>query len=238
MSTIETVDIEQVRKKLYENLKSSGWGDKLKTFILSSDFEKILLTLLDEVKAGKRFTPPLKQVFRAFECCDMSKLRVVMIGQDPYPQPYVADGIAFSCSNIGKPEASLKYIFKALEETVYPEGYLWDPDLARWSNQGVLMLNSAFTTQMNKTGTHYALWESFLIFLFDYLNVNHPGLVYVFLGKKAQEWADTIADNNFKLFCSHPASAAYQNLERWDCNDVFNKTNEILSNQNNEKIIW
>jgi uracil-DNA glycosylase len=156
----------------------------------------------------------------------------------PYPQPYVADGIAFSCSNIGKPEASLRYIFKALEETVYPEGYLWDPDLARWSNQGVLMLNSALTTQINKTGTHYALWESFLIFLFDYLNVNHPGLVYVFLGKKAQEWADTIADNNFKLFCSHPASAAYQNLERWDCNDVFNKTNEILSNQNNEKIIW
>jgi uracil-DNA glycosylase len=238
MSTTETIDIEQVRLKLYENLKPSGWGDKLKTFLLSSDFEKILLTLLDEVKAGKRFTPPLKLVFKAFECCDMSKLKVVMIGQDPYPQPYVASGIAFSCDVTGKPEKSLKYIFKALEETVYPEGYLWDPDLSRWGKQGVLMLNSALTTQMSKTGTHYTLWKPFLEFLFDYLNINHPGLVYVFMGKKAQELEGYIEDNSFKLACSHPASAAYKDLERWDCNDIFNKTNEILSNQYNEQIIW
>ena len=238
MSTIETVDIEQVRKKLYENLKPSGWGDKLKTFILSSDFEKILLTLLDEVKAGKRFTPPLKQVFRAFECCDMSKLRVVMIGQDPYPQPYVADGISFSCSNIGKPEASLRYIFKALEETVYPNGYTWDPNLARWSNQGILLLNCALTTQITKTGSHYDMWKPFLSFLFDYLNINHPGLVYVYLGKKAHEWSDHVLEDSPKLFASHPASAAYQEAERWECNDVFRKTSELVKKQFNEEIIW
>lgn len=238
MSTLETVNLENVKTKVYENLKPSGWGDKLKTFILSDDFNNILNKLLDEARAGKRFTPPLKQVFRAFEQCPLKELKVVMIGQDPYPQAYVADGISFSCSNIGKPEASLRYIFKAIEETVYKDGYLWDPDLARWSNQGVLMLNSALTTTIHKTGTHYDLWKPFLTFLFDYLTVNNPGLLYVFMGRKAQEWADVLPDDCERIFTSHPASAAYKELPSWDCNDVFNKINMFTKKQFNEEIIW
>lgn len=238
MSVLDTVDIQQVREKMYEKLKPSGWGDKLKTFILSSDFETILNELLAEARAGKRFTPQIKQVFRAFEECPIDQLKVVMIGQDSYPQAGVADGIAFSCSNTGKPEASLRYIFKAIQHTLQIEDYIWNPDLARWSNQGILMLNTAFTTQIGKVGTHYKLWRPFLEFLIDYLTVNHPGIVYVFLGKKAQEWADLIPDNNFKLMASHPASAAYLNLDTWECNDIFNKTSEIVHRQFNYKIVW
>jgi uracil DNA glycosylase len=100
------------------------------------------------------------------------------------------------------------------------------------------MLNTAFTTQIGKVGTHYKLWRPFLEFLIDYLTVNHPGIVYVFLGKKAQEWADLIPDNNFKLMASHPASAAYLNLDTWECNDIFNKTSEIVHRQFNYKIVW
>jgi uracil-DNA glycosylase len=82
MSTLPNVNLEEVRAKLYERLKESGWGDKLKTFFLSNDFKNILDTLLKERNESKRFTPPLKQVFRAFECCPLKDLKVVMIGQD------------------------------------------------------------------------------------------------------------------------------------------------------------
>lgn len=238
MSTLPNVDLEEVRGKLYERLKESGWGDKLKTFFLSNDFKNILDTLLKERDEGKRFTPPLKQVFRAFECCPLKDLKVVMIGQDPYPQINVADGIAFSCSNTGKPEASLRYIFKALEESVYKDGYTWDPNLERWSEQGILMLNTALTTSIGKVGTHYAIWNPFIIFLLDYLTIQQPGLIYVFLGKKAAELSDLIPDNNHKLFVSHPASAAYQDLEKWGHDDVFNKISDLVKKQFNETIIW
>lgn len=239
MSTLPNVNLEEVRGKLYERLKESGWGDKLKTFFLSNDFKHILDTLHKErEEEGKRFTPPLKQVFRAFECCPLKELKVVVIGQDPYPQIGVADGIAFSCSNTGKPEASLRYIFKALEETVYKDGYTWDPNLERWSEQGILMLNSALTTNVGKIGTHYNIWNPFLIFLFDHLTIYHPGLIYVFFGKKAAELADLLPEDAYKVFASHPASAAYQDLERWDCNDVFNKVSELVKKQFNETIIW
>jgi uracil-DNA glycosylase len=238
MSVLENVDLRDTQIKLYERLKPSGWGDVLKTFLLSTDFESILETLLKQAKEGKRFTPQLKLVFKAFEECPLKDLKVVVIGQDPYPQPYTASGIAFSCDVTGKPEKSLKYIFKAIEDTVYKDGYLWDPDLTRWSNQGILLINTALTTEMNKTGTHYELWKPFLTFLLDYLTIQNPGLVYAFLGKKAQDWAESIPDNNYKLMASHPASAAYKELAVWDCDDIFNKISTLVHKQFNEKIVW
>ena len=236
---VNTINLEEIKGKLYEKLKPSGWGDKLKTFIMSDDFDKILRKLLAEVKDGQRFTPVLKQVFRAFEECPYKDLKVVMIGQDPYPYQGVADGIAFSCSNTGKPEASLRYILKEVADTVYLDGGSnWDPDLKRWSNQGILMLNIAFTTTIGKVGQHYALWQPFLAFLFDTLMYQNPGLIYVFMGKKAQEWADSIPDNNFKIFTTHPAFAAHTDAERWDSGDMFNKVSVLVKKQFNEDITW
>lgn len=236
---VNTINLEEIKGKLYEKLKPSGWGDKLKTFIMSDDFDKILRKLLAEVKDGQRFTPVLKQVFRAFEECPYKDLKVVMIGQDPYPYTGVADGIAFSCANTGKPEASLRYIFKEVADTVYPDGGSnWDPDLKRWSNQGILMLNIAFTTTIGKVGQHYAIWQPFLAFLFDILMYQNPGLIYVFMGKKAQEWAESIPDNNFKIFTTHPAFAAHMDAERWDSGDMFRKVSNLVKKQYAYDIIW
>jgi uracil-DNA glycosylase len=82
MTVLNTIDLDEIKLKLYEKLKPSGWGDKLKTFIMSEDFDKILKQLLKEAKANNRFTPPLKQVFRAFEECPYKDLKVIMLGQD------------------------------------------------------------------------------------------------------------------------------------------------------------
>ena len=233
------INIEEIKQKLYEKLKSSGWGDKLKTFIISEDFDKLLNTLLKEAQEGRRFTPVLKQVFRAFEECPYKDLKVVIVGQDPYIFHQVADGIAFSCSNVGKIEASLRYIYQAIEETVYPnQEYERTPDLARWSNQGVLMLNAALTTTINKVGQHYEIWKPFMTFLFDVLGYHNSGLVWIFMGKKAEEWAESIPDNHYKLFVSHPASAAHNKQEKWDCKDCFNQVNQIIKQNNNQTITW
>ena len=232
------VNIDEIQLKIYEKLKESGWGDKLKTFILSNDFNSILNTLLLEVQQDKRFTPTLKQVFRAFECCNLKDLKVLILGQDPYPQPYVADGISFSCSNTGKPEASLRYMFRGVKKTFFLEDYSNDPDLSRWSKQGVLLLNSALTTNINKIGTHYELWNPFLSFLFDYLSINNPDVIYVFLGKKAQEWINYIPEDSDRIIASHPASAAYKNAIDWDGETIFQDINKLTKAKFNTEIIW
>ena len=234
----QTVDLAEIKTKLYERLKLSGWHDKLKTFILSQDFDNILKALLKDAQEGRRFTPVLKQVFRAFEECPYDKLKVVMIVQDPYIQANIADGIALSCGNTGTVETPLKYMFKEIEDTIHKKGYTGDPDLARWSNQGILMLNVALTTNINKVGSHYLIWQPFIAFLLDILTFQNPGLIYVFLGKKAESWAPSIPENNYKLFATHPASAVFQELDRWDSGDLFNKISNLIEKNFNEKLVW
>ncbi len=239
-----TPDIQELKQGLYKKLVPSGWGAVLKAFLLSQDMDVILNRLVHESDLGQKFTPRLKQVFRAFEECPYDKLKVVMILQDPYPylSPTgipVADGVPMSCKNTGKPEASLRFVWGAIKDTCYPgEEYRGPIDLAKWSNQGVLLLNAALTTTVGKTGVHYNLWKPFLIYLLDHLSWRVPGLVYLYLGKKAQEFASVTNDACYKLKCSHPASAGYQHLDKWDSEGVFKKCSEILIKDGKEPIKW
>jgi uracil-DNA glycosylase len=218
---------------MFDKLKHNGWDKVLKSFIFSSEFDDIIIKLKTLTEADKRFTPPLKQVFRAFEECPYDQLQVVIVGQDPYPQLGVADGISFSCSNIGKIQPSLKFIFEEIERTVYQEFPSYqEPDLKRWANQGILMLNTALTVEVGKIGSHYDIWKPFTAYLLDYLNSNKKTLVYLYMGKKAQEWSDMTDDtDNIKFFVKHPASAAY-NGSKWDSNNVF------IEIQKHKQIIW
>jgi uracil-DNA glycosylase len=231
---------KEIQYKLYEKLKPSGWSDVLKLFILSDEFKSILEELYKQAVDNKRFTPVLKDIFRSFEECPYKDLKVVIIGQDPYPQAGIADGISFSCSKTNKVQPSLRYLFKEIEDTVYPNGYTWDPDLKRWSNQGVLMLNTALTCEINKIGSHIELWKPFIHYLLSALNEYCAGICYVFLGNKAKEWNKLIEPCNFKFFTTHPASAAYKKSNTWDSGNVFNQLNVVIEKQYGpkEKIIW
>lgn len=228
----QEINLEEIKCKLIEKLISSGWSTKLRGFMQSSDFDQILETLYQQREQGKRFTPPLKHVFRAFEECPEKDLKVIIIGQDPYPSMNVADGIAFSCGLTGKPQPSLKFIFQEVERTVYQDWPTYqDPDLKRWANQGVLLINTALTCEIDKVGSHYNIWNDFIMYLLDMLNLTKSGLIFILLGAKAQELEAVLGQNHYILKASHPASAAY-NGGKWDCNDVFNKANEILKQQN------
>jgi uracil DNA glycosylase len=77
-----------------------------------------------------------------------------------------------------------------------------------------------------------------MTFLFDLLGYNNSGLVWIFMGKKAEEWADSLPDTHHKLFVSHPASAAHMKQATWDCKDCFNQTNQIIKQNNNQTITW
>lgn len=233
------MDLEEIKQKMFTKLEPSGWDKVFKSFIFSSDFDEILTQLYTLSKEDKRFTPPLKQVFRAFEECPYDKLQIVIIGQDPYPGLGQADGISFSCSNTGKLQPSLRFILDEVNRTVYNgHSVSTDTDLSRWSKQGILMLNTALTVEVGKIGSHYDIWKPFTAYLLDCLNNYNPGLVYVYMGKKAEEWSDlTNSVNNYKFTVKHPASAAY-NGSKWNSDDVFLKIQSIVGNNSGIILKW
>lgn len=233
------LDIEDIKEKINAKLKPSGWDRVLRGFIFSKEFETIIHTLAKQSKDGKRFTPTMKNWFRAFEECPYDQLKVVIVGQDPYPGLDQADGIAFSLKDAPVIQPSLDYMLKEVNKTVYNGvNASRDKDLARWANQGVLLINIALTTTIGKVGQHYLVWRPFIAYLFDWLTWHNNGLVYIYMGKKAEEWSDAVNDNNYKFFVSHPASASYNNLPEWDSKNVFVETKEILKKNYNFEIEW
>lgn len=223
-----SVDIVNLRDKVNDKLNGSGWENYLSPYINGLNFDYLVNKLVEGVNNGRRFTPKFKDVFNAFYECPKDDLKVVMVGQDPYPQLGVADGIAFSCSNKGTPEKSLQYINTALGTN--------HTDLKCWANQGVLLINTALTVEVNKIGSHYHLWESFIEYLFEGLNRCCPNTIFVLMGKKAQQ-LETLLPNCVVFKCTHPASAAYRG-GTWDSNGVFEKVNMELTKQEKACIDW
>lgn len=234
------MDILKIRAQFKENLKPSGWDRVLNEFIDSSDFETLMIELKN-ARDTTGITPDSHDVFRAFYECPYNELKVVMMGQDPYPEEGVADGVAFSSRKKGEVTTSLKVIFREIHDSYYAvrgeDWYSWDPDLTRWSKQGILLINTALTTVPDKIGEHYNMWKPFMSYLFKKLVDMNTGLIYVFMGHSAKDWAKSIPESNYKFYCYHPNSASHNDGE-WESNDIFNRINELVEGSNGIKIIW
>lgn len=238
------VNLKEVKNKLIEKLRPSGWASELRGFLNSQDFDKVLESLYNDRCANKRFTPGLNQVFRAFEECPVDKLQVVIIGQNSYSEFRVADGIAFSCGNKITLEANtlprkiqpeLQKIFEAIEDTVKPSISIsiMNPDLTRWANQGILMLNTALTCRIGFPNTHVDIWYDFMAYILEIISIKHPNLVYVFMGDKAQYYEQFIVNHNLIITTEYPN--AINNIRiPWICNDMFNRIN----NEIKTPILW
>jgi len=222
--------------RLYGRLKASGWHNKLKGFLLSSDFDAIIEYLADQVGKGHRFTPPLRYLLRAFEECPYDQLKVVIIGDYPYSRIGVCDGIGFSCSLSQREEPALKIIFDTLEQ-LHEGDYHRDPDLSRWSRQGILLINSAFTCQLDKPQSHGPIWQPFLSYLFDMLNFENRGLVFVFIGNQAGCLSQLIGDKHYKIHIPHP-SEAVQEGKAWNHKGVFSKIDQVAKENYQTTILW
>ena len=236
------MNIKEIQEKFMNKLSDASespytsWAETLWNTIHSKAFSDPLLELAKEVDNGKKFTPKFRDLLRAYEMCPYRDLKVVIVGQDPYPQEGVADGIAFSCSKTNKEQPSLRYIFDELQRQ-YPDATR-DCDLSRWSKQGVLMLNTALTCEVDNIGAHVNIWKHWSQCIFAHVLTDYPKVLeFVFMGAKAKPFAKYISDDHNKHFVAHPAAAAYRG-GKWDSDNLFKKINENLINNGEEPINW
>jgi len=182
-------------------------------------------------------------VYRCFLETSLDDLKLVILGMCPYHTfkdgSPVADGLALSCSATGYLQPSLDQFHNALQKDILDRMCLEcekNPDLSYLANQGVLLLNAALTTEINKAGSHLELWEPFTKYVFQEI-LSTTGVPTIFLGKEAAKFERYTGLFAHNFVVSHPASAAYKNTD-WDSEGVFTKVNKILKEVNNYEINW
>ena len=173
------------------------------------ELESVLSKLGPEYKR-KPICPAQSDVFKAFKVCPYDKLKVVMLSQDPYPQKGVATGILFGNKEGTRDKdlsPSLQIVKEAAINFEIPHNcIIFDPTLESWAKQGILMINSALTVEMNKIGSHVMLWRPFIASLLKKLSENDTGIIYVLFGKQAQTFKPYINKQfNTVLEEDHPA---------------------------------
>lgn len=197
------------------------------------------------VKQNKKICPLIKDIFKAFKLCSFNNLRAVVIGQDPYNNykngKPVATGLAFA-NTIDTDEQSYSPSLEVLKESVIDytiphRNIIFDPELEKWEEQGVLLLNSALSCEEGRVGSHTLLWIPFITSFLTNLSKCSTGIVYVLMGNQAIGLKSFINRRfNHVLECKHPSYYARTGTRM--PSNIWREVNKILVGQNGYGIEW
>lgn len=210
----------------WTDLKFFGEGDKV-----------VAAKLTESMNAGDEIFPPVHQMMRAFDLTPFDKVKVVILGQDPYPTKGHANGLAFSVNPCVEPlPRSLQNIFKELEDDLGIKrsgGCLTD-----WAEQGVLLMNNVLTVHEGKPGSHHGWgWEVLTEEAIRALNDYRDNLVFVFWGKKAQEKMSLVDRNRHKVIATaHPSPLSAR--RGFFGSKPFSRINAYLKKTGQKEIKW
>jgi len=214
--------------------RNSGW----KSILRSAECREVLAQVAALRKKGERVYPIQKDVFRAFEDCSFKKVRVVILGQDPYPNEGQAIGRAFAVSeSTTKVPPSLKNILKEVERD-YPRGLMPDQTLESWAKQGVFLLNTTLTVAHGCFNSHANLgWKNAVtIPTLEKLSAGREHLVFMLWGAPAKSFEQILDQRrHLVLKAGHPSRPWLTGFR--GCGH-FRKANDYLSEHDIEPVIW
>lgn len=220
--------------QIASRLVGPSWARVLKDEFRDPYMDEIAKKI-NGIRKTENVYPDKGQIFSAYKATPYDQVKVVIIGQDPYHGHGQANGLAFS-SLAKQIPPSLKNIFKEVEEDV-GNGLMLDPspDLTRWAEQGVFLLNRILTVSEGKPLSHINLgWERFTLQTIRELQ-KRPNIVYMLWGNEAQKIRSEILPDNLVLTAAHPSPYSAANF--FGCRH-FSKANQYLSSKNLREIKW
>jgi uracil-DNA glycosylase len=213
------------------------WGAALKDEFEKPYFESIVKFLKEEMAAGKTIYPAGPDIFSAFTWTSFSKVKVVIIGQDPYHGAGQAHGLSFSVKKGVTVPPSLVNMYKELKAdlNIDPPGHGY---LAQWAAQGVLMLNASLTVEASKPMSHSKIgWEQFTNAVIKTVSDKLDGVVFLLWGRFAQQKESLIdATKHFILKSAHPSP--FSATSGFFGSRPYSHTNKLLKQQGKEEIDW
>lgn len=212
-----------------------SWKDRLAPEFEKPYFKELTDFVRNEYKTAKVYPPP-KDIFRAFDLCPFDKVKVVILGQDPYHGPNQANGLCFAVHHGVATPPSLQNIFKEIESD-FGRSANRNADLSRWATQGVLLLNATLTVRAGQAGSHqHKGWEEFTDAAIRALNDERKHLVFMLWGNYAkQKGAHVDFSKHLILESAHPSPFS---ADRFFGNKHFSKANDYLKEHGEAPIEW
>ena len=217
---------------------SSSWKVFFEKEKEKAYFRKLEEFLVNEYK-NKVIYPPRDLVFNAFSLCPLDKIKVVIIGQDPYHEPGQAMGLSFSVPSTCKVPPSLKNIYKEIEDDCNEIFFNKDGDLTYLANQGVLLLNSILTVEQGKPLSHNIkeYEELYHNILKELDELDYP-FVFMLWGGNAKKQSVYLKNPKHLVLCAnHPSPLSANRGGFFGCKH-FSKANQFLTQNGIEPIIW
>lgn len=209
---------------------------------LADEFEKPYFTELaafvkKEYREEKVYPPP-KSIFRSFDLCPFEKVKVVILGQDPYHGPGQANGLAFAVENREAVPPSLQNIFKEIRSDLGKPLVHASGDLSRWAEQGVLLLNATLTVRAHRAGSHQEKgWEQFTDAAIKALSEKREHIVFMLWGNYAKAKGAHI-DRSSHLVLEAPHPSPFSAASGFFGCKHFSRANDYLISHNETPIDW
>jgi uracil-DNA glycosylase len=211
--------------------------------VLHDEFEKDYMRKLkqflkEEKEAGHKVYPKGSDIFNAFNKTPFDKLKVLILGQDPYHGPNQAHGLSFSVQKGITPPPSLKNIYKELATDIPGYSIPNHGELTEWAEQGVMLLNATLTVQAGSPGSHQKKgWEEFTDKVIKTISDKREGIVFILWGSFAQAKAELI-DHKKHFIIKSPHPSPFSADRGFFGSKPFSKTNEILIKEGKKPIDW
>lgn len=214
-----------------------GWKQALQAEFTKPYFAGIKNFLKQEKAAGKIIYPPGPMIFNAFNLTPFDKVKVVILGQDPYHGPGQAHGLCFSVQKGIKPPPSLVNIYKEMRTDLGLEPPTHGC-LLQWAEQGVFLLNAMLTVEKDLPASHQKIgWQNFTDAAIAALSKNRSNLVFILWGAYAQQKIELI-DQTKHLIIKSPHPSPFSADKGFFGSKPFSKTNNWLEQHHLEKINW
>ena len=213
----------------------ASWEEHLRGEIKKPYFTELVKELNSEYENEVCY-PSKERIFKAFNLCPFDKVKVVILGQDPYHEQGQAMGLSFSVPDGVKLPPSLRKIYKEIEEDFCKSMPESSGNLTRWAEQGVLLLNTTLTVRDAKPNSHQALgWQNFTDAAIKALNKNHEHIVFMLWGNNAKKKKNLIDINRHCIIESyHPAARQKYKFKKHQ----FTCCNAYLKQQGLDEIDW
>ena len=214
-----------------------SWEKELKSVFEESFFHALVENVKYEYSNNICY-PHGKFIFKAFDDCPFDKIKVVIIGQDPYHGIGQANGLCFSVNDKIQHPPSLVNIFKEIEKDLNIP-YPISGDLTRWSKQGVLLLNSVLTVKANSAGSHKNIgWQKFTDTVINTVSKKKSNIVFLLWGGYAKEKSKLIDQKKHLILKSVHPSPLSANRGGWFGNKHFSTCNHYLYKKDIKQIDW